>query len=117
MARATIPVQQANRVGLTPAWTTVVQADGASFINDGTSLLHIWNTTGVGAVQVSVAIQATVDGQTVPDKTYAVSNTDTPFGTNYLVIGPFPAQTYNDSDGNVLVDVDADGCIMALVRG
>jgi hypothetical protein len=117
MARADIPVQQASRLGLTPTYTTVLQADGASFANDGTSLLHIWNTTGAGDVTVSIAIQATVDGQSVPDKTYTVGNTTSPHGTNQLVIGPFPPQMYNDQDAKLLIDVSADGCVMAVLRG
>lgn len=116
MARADIPVQQANRVGINPTWTTVTQADGASFLNDGVSLLHIWNTSGAGSVTVSIPIQTSLDGQAVPAKTYAVDNTAAPFGTNHMVIGPFPTTLYNNADAALEIDVDTDGCVMAVMR-
>jgi hypothetical protein len=114
MPVATLGVQQVTRNGLSPEYVDV-DTDGAMFVNNGSTVLDIWNT-GAGAVNVTVVIQQTVDGQTVPARTYTVPNTTAAHGENQLLIGPFPIQVYNNESNQVVIDVDASGCAMAAFR-
>ena len=54
----------------------------------------------VDAMNVTIVTQQTVDGEAVGDKVVNV-----PTG-NTMLIGPFPKDVYNDTDGKVQVTYD-----------
>ena len=115
MAVQDLAIHQITRNGISPTYVAV-DTDGATMVNDGVTVLDIWNVDGSGSITVTVIIQQTVEGQTVPPKTYTVPNTTTAHGDNQLIIGPFPTATYNNASGKVVLDVSATGCQMAAIR-
>lgn len=99
MARTQITVESVSRSGLAPTNTTVI-TDGHKFLNDGQLTVLRIKTAGTG-LTLTVQIAKTVDGKTVTNPTYVI-------GTNAeLVIGPFPAEIYNQADGMVYIDYSA----------
>lgn len=95
MARTALTVQQVRRSGLTPSYGAA-NVDGHSVPNDGQTVIHV-KTGGTGCT-VNLKIPGTVDGQAVADKQIVIGTSAERF------IGPFPPQTYNQSDGSVHVD-------------
>jgi len=99
MPRTAITPQQISRSALTPTYAAGDSANGHSYPNGGSEFLHV-KTGGTGTT-VTVKNPTTVDGLTVPDRTYVL-------GTNTeRMIGPFPPNLYNQADGNVYVDLSS----------
>lgn len=92
---ATYTVQQVARTGVEPTYNAVASSD--EFANNGRTVLLVNNGSGA-SINVTVVTPITVDGLALSDRIVAV-----PAGEE-RVIGPFPRNTYNDSDGNVTVE-------------
>lgn len=91
MARAALTVQSTSRSGLNAAYTAAA-VDGHAFENLRENVvIHVKNG-GAGAVVVTIATPATVDGLAVPDRTVSI-----PAGGERF-IGPFSKSVYNQDD-------------------
>lgn len=96
MSRTAATVQQMSRAGVTPTYNAA-HADNNYFANDGRTLLQVLN---VGAeMTVTIQTPGTVDGLAISDRAVVV-----PLTTGNKMIGPFPPDIYNQSDGTVYVD-------------
>lgn len=98
MPRVAIPVTQITRSGVAPA--TEVNGDATnnhSVVNDGNVWLEVRNSGTTVPRTVSARFDSTIDGQTVPAKTWTIATEAT------RRIGPFPVRLYGDT---LLVDVD-----------
>lgn len=88
---ATLVVENIVRAGVEPTYN--VAADPDEFLNSGQILIHVKN--GATDVTVTIVSQVTVDNLAVADLTVLVpANED-------RMIGPFPTDWYNDSNGKV----------------
>lgn len=96
MSLTTLAVQQIARTGLTPA-LAAANTDGSYVPNDGRMFLQVKNGSG-SPINVTVETPGTVDGNAIADLVVAV-----PATTGDKVIGPFPPETYNQSDGTIKV--------------
>ena len=97
MAREALTLQSIVRGGLEPAYTAA-NADGHSVTNDGKrTFVHVNNGSG-SEVTITIDTPGTVDGLAISDREVAV-----PAGEERM-IGPFPTDWYNQSDGTVHVD-------------
>ena len=93
---ATLTVQQISKTGLVHALTAAAGV-GDAFANDGQrTFFHVKNADATPTT-VTFVTQKAVDGLAVADLAVAVTN-----GTEQLV-GPFPAEVYNDANGLVQV--------------
>lgn len=98
MPRVDIPVTQITRSGVAPA--TEVNGDTVnnhSVVNDGSVWLEVRNSGTTVARTVSARFENTIDGQTIPAKTWSIATEAT------RRIGPFPVRMYGSS---LLIDVD-----------
>jgi hypothetical protein len=73
--------------------------------NSGSVLLIVAAGT---TSNVTIQTPGTVDGLAVTDQVIALADTD------IRVLGPFPAATYNDSQGRLLVTVSANTNLFAV---
>lgn len=111
MPRTEVSAQSINRSGLNPSYTPITQADGAKLMNNnGNGFCHLVNTTG-SPIDVDFVIQETVDGETVPNKTVSVPANDSVFWGDGI-----PKKWYDDANGDVHVDVAADGIELAFFQ-
>lgn len=107
MARSALAVQNVDRTGLDPVYTSA-NVDGHSVQNDGRMLLHVKN--GATAVVVTLDITRTVDGQAVVDPTITVPDSGERF------IGPFPAEPYNQGAGlGDVLHIDFDDIVNVTI--
>ena len=97
---ATLTVQTIDRAGdgLTPNFVSAA-VGGDAFPNTGREFLVV-KTTGT-ACTVTAATPQTVNGLAVADETYSCPST----GERY--IGPFPSQTFNSTQGQVVLTYSA----------
>lgn len=79
-----------------------VAANNAEFINDGRTILCVLNTAT--ALNITLITQETVDGQAVDDPVMAVGI----HADKVSMFGPFPPGIYNNSDGDMEIDIDDD---------
>jgi hypothetical protein len=100
MATEALTAQTVTRSGAQVSLQSVTSADGFTFPNNGRTLLYVENDAG--ALVLSFTIQTTVDGKAVTAKAVTVTASE-----NWIV-GPFPVNLYNDSDGLVTCTPDAD---------
>jgi hypothetical protein len=93
--RLTVQAMSVN--GTTPTYTTSLSSTSTNyyFRNDGKTFLH-FKKTGAGACTVTVVTQTTVGGFALADLTVSVAAT-----TGDVMIGPFPASIFDDSNGDV----------------
>lgn len=69
---------------------------GDEFANTGKEALLVSHTNSGGStVTVTISVEKTIDGLTVPDKTIDVA------AGEIALLGPFDTGLYNDGDGNV----------------
>lgn len=86
--------------------------NGMEFANDGKSLLVAENSGGANR---DVDVPAPANNRTFNS---AITNTQTVPANTTRVIGPFPPDAFNQSDGTVHVDMaDATGLAFGVVRG
>lgn len=107
---ATLTVAQIERGGVVHTLGSAA-AGGDVFKNTGHEFLVVRNANGASTRTVTFAITQVVDGITPAGKavTLALSTT--------RMIGPFPPEIYNNSDGNVSVtysDSAADITVQAM---
>ena len=74
-------------------------AGGFTFPNDGKTFLYVVNDAG--ALDLVFTIQKTLDGQ-------SATRTSTVTASENWILGPWPVELYNDSDGLVTCTPDAD---------
>lgn len=107
MARTDMSYQQIVRTGLEQTYGAA-HVDGNKFANDGRMFLHVKN--GAGApITVTIQTPGTVDGLAVAEQIVTVTNAEE------RMIGPFPPNIYNQSDGMVYVDFSSVTTITAAV--
>lgn len=88
MPATAITLQTIGRGGIEPAVEVAPDtSNGNTFPNNGAAWIEVTNGSGSSA-NVTVDYANTVDGQTVPAKTYAVAN------TKKRRIGPFPVSLF-----------------------
>jgi hypothetical protein len=110
MAQETLTVQDAARTGAELNEQSVTAADGFKFQNDGRTVMIITEQNSA-ACDVTVTPTLTVDGLTPSSRVVEVGA-----GKTY-VLGPWPPEQYNDSDGYLEVTIEADQAdAVALVR-
>lgn len=98
MPRVNVPVTQITRAGVAPA--AEVNGDATnnhSVVNDGSVWVEVRNAGTTVSRTVSARFDSTIDGQTVPAKTWTIATETT------RRIGPFPVRMYGNS---LLIDVD-----------
>lgn len=98
MTRTANSVQVAGRLGVTPTYNAgTAAADGNSFPNDGKTIIEVRNTGGETTLTIQTPV--TVRGLAVAERTVVI-----PATTGVKVIGPFPPDIYNQTDGKVYLD-------------
>lgn len=98
MANVDLTVQEITVAGTTPSYTgSLSTSDTYRFSNDGRTFLHV-KKSGANNCTVTITTPATVAGQAVADPTVTVVAS-----TGDKMIGPFPSNPYNDSQGIVTV--------------
>lgn len=108
MPRTDFTVLQIARTGLTAAYTAADGSNQNAFVNDGRTYLHVKNGGG-GAITVTIDTPGVVDG-------LAVGNLAVSVGAGVeKVLGPFPTNIYNQSDGKVYVDWSGVTSVTAMV--
>lgn len=81
---------------------TAADSEGDDFVNDGDVLLMVCHTNGGGSsVTLTVTTVMEIDDEEVADKTITIAA-----GENHL-LGPFPRNIYNDTDGAVALSWSA----------
>ncbi|GAA0454193.1 hypothetical protein ACFQ2B_27865 [Streptomyces stramineus] len=98
MPRVNVPVTSITRTGVAPA--TEVNGDATnnhSLVNDGQTWIEVRNSGSTVARTMSAIYANTIDGQTVPAKTYSIPTSST------RRIGPFPVRLFG---ALLLIDVD-----------
>lgn len=106
MAQETLDVQRASRLGEEIDIQNVTTADGFRFKNDGRTVLIVSNDAG--ALQLAFTPTQQVDSLDVETRTVTVA------ASEMWVLGPWPKQIYNDTDGYLDVAINAD---LATVYG
>lgn len=96
MADVDIAVEAITRAGINLTDTgSLSTSDTYHVPNDGKTFLH-FKKSGATDCTVTVATQNTVDGLAITDLTVTV-----PATTGDIMIGPFPREVYNNSDGEL----------------
>lgn len=85
-----------SRVATEMTWTQAV-TDGVKFANNGRVMLLLRSHETSSDATVVITTQATYRGYALEDATFTLDHDST------MVIGPFPMDVFNDSDGNVTV--------------
>lgn len=92
MPATALTVNTINRAGIAPVTEAAGDpTNGNTFANTGVQWIETSNSAGTSST-VTVAYPNTVDGQTVPAKSYTV-----PATTGKLRIGPFPVALFGAS--------------------
>lgn len=97
---ATLAVTPAVPTGVDLAATAACDVAGDAFPNTGKEVAFIRNTNAASRT-VTIVVQATLDGQTVTNRTVTVAQNET------KAIGPFPVGIYNDGNSRVVLTYSA----------
>ncbi len=100
MSLTTLSAQQIVRTGLTPV-LAAANGDGSYVANDGRIYLDVANSGTEKTVTVDTPGQ--VDGLAIANLAVVI-----PATTGHKVIGPFPPDTYNQSDGTIKITFSPD---------
>lgn len=92
---AALTTQNVVRTGIVPTYAAAA-GGGDTFIPSADTFLHIKNGSG-GSLTVTVAVTATVIGQAASNVAVAIAA-----GAEKM-IGPFPYEFFNQSDGTAAV--------------
>jgi len=106
MAAQTVTPQDIGTTSFISMTLTTEDGTGFSFANNGRCLLAIQSavsTTCSRTHYITVTTDATFHGFAVADLT------DTIYSSSPKIIGPFNTSLFNDSSGNVTVDIDPYG--------
>lgn len=113
-AATSVTVQTVSESGVTPTRTStglVTTVGGYKFRNDGKTFL-LFEKTGAGTATISFGAAVTYRGLAISSRTLTVDAT-----AGDRVIGPFPANPYNDGNGDVIFTIsDTVGLSMAVIR-
>ena len=101
MAVETLTIQTALRTGAEVALESVTTLNGFRFKNDGHTVL-IFTEKNAANCEITVTPVNTVDGLAVATRTVDVT------ASEQWVIGPWPPEIYNDSDGYLNCTIEAD---------
>ena len=101
MAVETLTVQSVARTGAQLSMQSVTTADGFRFKNDGNTIM-VCVEVNAGNNEITVTPVKTVDGLAVATRTVDVTASQT------WILGPWPPEQYNDSDGYLDVGSEAD---------
>lgn len=101
MARTALTVQEIARTGLTPSFSAA-NADGHSINNTGGRMFVEVKNTDASPITVTVLFGKTIDGQDT-----GAGREVTVAASGDKMIGPFPTDDYNQSDGTVYVNFSA----------
>jgi len=101
MATETLTVQSSLRTGAELAMQSVTSVGGFKFLNDGRTIM-IAVEVNTGDNEITVTPVRTVDGLAAAARTVDVASDET------WVLGPWPQEIYNDSDGFVTFTTEAD---------
>lgn len=107
---AALTVNASDRDGTVEFHTVKASAGGAgdTWANTGQELLLVDNQN-VGTVVLTLDIQATVDGETISDKTVSIATGE------FMVLGPFDTAKYSDSSGNMNISFDDETNVSVAV--
>lgn len=100
MARQVLPIQNLVRAGAAPTFTACTQTD-LQFQNDGVTVVEFKNVNGATRT-ITFDTPGTVDGNAIANPVSTIAAT-----TGDLVFKPLPYSIYNQSDGNVYIDLSA----------
>lgn len=92
---ATLTVEDAAIGGLTATFNTA-DAGGDEFANDGQTVAVVKNSSGSNAYTVTISAPGKYKGQTITAPTATVDTS-----SDGEVIGPFPPDIFNNSNGRV----------------
>jgi len=110
MAEVALTASSIARTGVEMDLVAANSTSGQEFSNDGRTMLVVKNFGG-DTVSVNVEYQASLDGGLVTP-----GNLDAAVGDGETrLFGPFPAELYNDSDGNV--EIDYTGVVTSVSVG
>lgn len=101
MPKQTIPLQTLSRSGAAPTFTAATQTD-LQVANNGSVILEFKNTNGATRT-ITIQTPGTVDGNAIAD----LVATTLPATTGDLIFKPFAPAIYNQSDGNLYIDLSA----------
>jgi len=106
MARATLPVQEVTRDGITISNTTLTTG-GCKFANPTEDIMILVDSRGIAASTLTVHASGMLEGEPITDRTYAIAS------GAYKAFGPFPAGIFN-TGGYVYIDSTGAPLIAAL---
>ncbi len=99
MARDTIAVGRILRAGLAAQAGTTGQADGHKFANNGKTYLRVTKATATG--DITIQTPKKILGLDLEEQVISFEIDDV------KLIGPFPTNVFNQSDGTVWIDYEA----------
>lgn len=93
---ATLTVTDIDRDGVElEGLLAAAAAGGDGFANDGKRTFAAVKNVNASDRTITFVTQKTVDGESIADKTVVVSQDE------IMLVGPFPADVYNDGNGRV----------------
>jgi len=101
MAIETLTVQAILRTGAEIDMQSVTNVGGFKFINDGKTIMIATEVNGANN-EITVTPVMTVDSLAAATRTVDVVASET------WVLGPWPQEIYNDSDGYITFGTEAD---------
>jgi len=101
MAQETLTVQDVGRTGAQLSMQNVTASDGFRFQNDGRTIMIVVEQNSSDC-EFTVTPVLTVDGLTPASRAVDVTADQT------WVLGPWPPEQYNDSDGYLEVTPESD---------
>lgn len=103
MARVEVPVTQVTLAGVEDPAATAGNASEGNFVasNDGHIFLVVENADAAATHKVTVVTPGTSGGMAIEDDAITVGK------SAKVKIGPFPVQTFNQSNGQIYVNVDS----------
>lgn len=104
--RQTVTPQDIGTTSFISLTQTTENGDGYAFANNGRCFLILSSAAGASATRthyITVTTNATFHGFAVADLT------DTIYSTSPKILGPFDTAAFNDSSGNVQIDMDPYG--------
>jgi hypothetical protein len=103
MARTEVPVTQITLAGVEDPAATAGNASEGNFVagNDGRTFLTVENADASNTHKVTVITPATAGGMPIEDDIITVGK------SSKVKIGPYPPQVFNQSNGQLYVNVDS----------
>ena len=103
MARTVLTVQETTRAGLAVAFVSGDTANGHSFDNSSHRVMLEVKNAGGSPINVTIETVQSIDGNAVADLVVVC-----PATTGDVIIGPFRADVYDQTDKTVNVDLSDD---------